>query len=441
MTDFERKVAETITRYRLAEPGMRIGVALSGGADSVALLAAMTALGYDTTALNCNFALRGAESDRDTAFARETARRLGCRFLTVAFDTRARAEQTGESLEMACRELRYRWFAETAAVERLDRVAIGHHRQDRIETFMLNALRGSGLHGLSSMRPRRGIFVRPLIGVTREEIREYLRLRGLDWVEDSSNNSDEFRRNRLRNDILPRIEAAFPGAVDRLSATIGHLESQDRLLAELVGGRMARYVDDSGGRIDVAALAASEPMARELLSEYMRRCDGGLSDNQIAGILRSASGSGLRFGGWELDRGVLSRREDGDADDGPTAATVTDLAGSPIEVTRLGRDRFSPRRDPSEAWFDASVMEGEPRWEYRPWRRGDRMRPFGMRCSRLVSDIFVDAKLSARDKRQIRLLVRDGRVVWIPGVKNSAEFPVTADTCEVILMQSINILI
>lgn len=177
---FTERIARFIADERLLTPAAPVAVALSGGADSSALLAVLRALGYPCIALHCHFGLRGSEADRDLRFSRRLAERLGAEFRFIRFDTRSHMRQRRISVEMACRELRYQWFERVRLETGVQAIAVGHHREDNIETFFLNLLRGSGLHGLRAMLPRRGQIVRPLLNVTRDDILDYLRAEQID---------------------------------------------------------------------------------------------------------------------------------------------------------------------------------------------------------------------------------------------------------------------
>ena len=163
-----------IEKYRLLSEDRPVLVGLSGGADSVALLGVLVRLGYPCIALHCNFHLRGEESDRDEAFACEFAESLEVPFHKIDFDTISYAGERHLSIEMAARELRYAWFEEMR--ERLggQATAVAHHRDDNVETVLMNLIRGTGIRGMSGIRPRNGFIVRPLLCVSREDILAWL---------------------------------------------------------------------------------------------------------------------------------------------------------------------------------------------------------------------------------------------------------------------------
>ena len=193
--------ARTVAAHGLLDAAHGYLVALSGGADSVALLLLMHEAGYRIEAAHCHFGLRGEESDRDARFAADLCRRLGVRLHTVRFDTRAEARSHGESIEMAARRLRYTWFADLLRRHDLSAVCVAHHMDDDVETMLLNLVRGTGIHGLTGMAYARPGVVRPLLDATRADILAYLAARGQDYVTDSSNADTAYKRNLVRHRV------------------------------------------------------------------------------------------------------------------------------------------------------------------------------------------------------------------------------------------------
>lgn len=440
MHPFAAAVAAAIDRHGLLrDDGRCVVVALSGGADSVALLAVLDELGYNCLAAHCNFHLRGEESQRDMRHCEKICDMLGLNLAVRDFDVDKRRKATGESVEMACRSLRYDWFDSLIDREHAQAVAVGHHREDQIETLMLNLLRGTGIAGLRGMSPRRGFVVRPMLDCTREQILDYLASRSLDYVTDSSNASDVYRRNRLRNRVLPVLREFFPGADDALLGTMSTLRACADFYDDCVVECRRRYITRDGAvdRVDIAALLADrrEPdRAAHVLYEMLR--DVRPSMTQCRDIIAAGAGaSGLHFDvgtayRLELDRGLLSifslKDTVADTDDETEVSLRRDiLTPVNIVVTEHPIADFRPERNPAVAYLDVQCLEGNPRFALRRYRRGDRIEPFGMNGgSRLLSDLFRDAGYSAADKRSVWVLTRDDVILWVVGLRASRHFPV-----------------
>lgn len=444
--DFEARVLDYIRRHGLLRPGAPVIVALSGGADSVALLAVLEALGFECRAAHCNFHLRGEESQRDMHHAEAIAEALGVDLSVRDFDVAARMKITGESVEMACRELRYEWFNNLLDRESAQALAVGHHSEDRTETFFLNLFRGTGIDGLTSMRPVSGNVVRPLLEMTRGEIERYLEACGLTFVNDSSNSSDAHKRNIIRNRLMPLIEEFFPGSGNSVLRTVSNLESARRIFADTLEAKKLRY-RSAFGPIQIRELADNEPEAATILFEWIK----GMKFNfrQVEEMIENSAGSGTRY--ISLDGKVIAEITRGSlvfTDAATLSATrdswivnpfhdILEPAHITIDIKPVAAFALETP-NPDTAFFDADILEGNPVWELRHYRRGDRMVPYGARKSKLVSDIFANAKLDARQKRDTWILTRDDEILWIPGVKNSGMFTIGPETRRYVRMQLFN---
>ncbi|MDE7335097.1 MAG: tRNA lysidine(34) synthetase TilS [Muribaculaceae bacterium] len=402
---FKERIARHIAAEELLSPGARVVVGLSGGADSAALLAVLCALGYSCLAVHCHFGLRGDEADRDLDHSRELARRFGAEFRSVRFQTAEYMAAHGVSAEMACRELRYDYFEQLRLETGAEAIAVGHHREDNIETFFLNLLRGSGIHGLRGMLPRRGCIIRPLLCVSKAEILDYLRETGIDYITDSSNLSNDFKRNRLRNSVLPLLEREFPGAADAIERSLANLRGNEALYNSLMPERRDSL----------------EGVSPTLLHEWLAPM--GFNSDQCEQILQSASGAVFRSMTHRL---TLC----------PGGRYILEPLGAESSRPRLsGRivDRaadFLPRR--GVLYLDADAVGNDARWELRPWKQGDRMRPFGMKGTKLVSDLLAEAGVPASHRPQSYVLTLGGDIVWAVGVRASALYPVTENTKRII---------
>lgn len=434
---FEDKVSAYITRERLFCDSTSSGpviVAVSGGADSVALLAVLLALGYECLAVHCNFHLRGEESMRDQHHVENMCRRLGVRIKIRDFNVGERMSATGESLEMACRELRYDWFHELRILSDSMAIAVGHHKEDQAETVLLNLMRGSGIAGIAGMRPRNGYVVRPLLECSRGEIEDYVEVSGLSYIVDSSNASDKFRRNRVRNQLLPYFESLFPGATDGILRSASNLADNRDFYFDMVAERQKIWLRDN--RIDICELLYRENNPRILLFEILSPY--GFNMTQVRNMIDSVGCSGRIFDSTdgtcriELSRGILSLYKDAVfADAGCYDVSLDRDITCPVAIGISTHDikEFRPTHDGGRSlYMDISAFEGCPRWQLRKFRKGDRMHPFGMKGSKLVSDIFSDAKYSLHQKREAWILTRNDEILWIPGLRASSRFAVGPNT-------------
>lgn len=425
----------TLHRHLQLRRDAKIIVALSGGADSVALLASLLELGYDCEAAHCNFHLRGEESLRDMRFVSELTDRLGVDLHIKDFDVPAAMAATGESIEMACRRLRYEWFDDLLTIIHATDLAVGHHREDNVETFFLNLVRGTGIAGLTGMKFRRGSIVRPLLECSREQIEKYLKDRGLDYVTDSSNLSNEYKRNRLRNTLIPELENLIPGSTSGIEKTMTMLNDALCVYNESVAEAKERYGSPENGKIDLIGLS-KEKNARIMLFELLRT--EGFTMTQVEDILTDCMRSGVRFTSAsgicaELSRGMLEFSACAACDSSVEVYDVDILKdiSHPVEISVEINDKvenFIPRTPKDVMFMDYEATRGNARWTLRHWHHGDRMQPYGMKGTKLVSDIFADAKMTAAQKRAAWLLLRNDRIVWVVGVRTSAHFPVTDRT-------------
>lgn len=414
---------------RLLPAGSQALVALSGGADSVALLVAMVVAGVGCHAVHCNFHLRGAESDRDEAHARGVCARLGVEITVVQCDVEGyRRDHPGVSVEMACRDLRYDAFREIGCRLGIDKVAVAHHAEDNVETLLLNLFRGSGLKGLTGMAPERGDIVRPLLRNTRAEIVDFLASRGFDFVTDSSNLSCDYRRNAVRNAIMPTVLRYFPSAERGIEASMSALSAQKALLEDFLTEKRVKYVVDEV--IAAADIVRDERHPAELLFELLNYPDyRGYTADTVGNIAASVSRSGLVFSGtdgssYRLEYGMLR----------PVHATmameqvINDLSEA-FDTVIIGRDEFRPERNPDVIYFDADRIGGARPFTLRSPRRGDRIAPFGMKGTRLLSDIFTDMHLPRAEREAVRVLSDGaGRILWVVGIRASRHYAVTPDS-------------
>lgn len=436
---FEDKIQNYIKQYDLIKEGEKIIVAFSGGADSMALLNVLVALGYDCRATHCNFHLRGEESNRDMRHALSTAKQLGIECDVIDFDVESYQKKHGVSLEMACRDLRYNWFEKLRTNHSPAAVAVAHHRNDNIETMLLNLLRGTGITGLTGMKPRHNNIIRPMLDCTRKEVEAYLNRLNIDYVTDSTNLENDVKRNKLRNLILPEIYALFPDAENTMAKTIENLRSNFELYSAGIEALSSEYVIDS--TIKLSQLIAEQECASTLLFEIIRKY--GFNASQTDDIIASCH-SGRRFESLThqaiIDRGnLLIYPLKHDSQETQQQEFTIKLchnknASYPINLTfeEIENKDIVFDRTGYTLYLDYSAIDSNAKFEVRRWQNGDKMQPYGMKGRRLVSDILSDAKLSIIDKENVWVLTRNEEILWVIGLRTSCHFPVTPATKKVI---------
>ncbi len=418
---FESRVAHFAAARGLLDGG-RVLVTLSGGADSVALLRCLLAMGCDCVAAHCNFGLRGEESERDMRFAEDLCHRLAVKLVTVRFDVEEYKHRHKVSTEMACRELRYEWFEQMRIAERCSVIAVAHHADDNVETLFLNLFRGTGIAGLAGIQPRNGRIIRPLLCVGRADVETYLRALGQDYVTDSTNLETDFSRNKIRNVILPEIEKHFPAAKKGILRTLNNLAGDFAVWQDAVAEfeRSAVRTEADGIHISRATLdtcPSPTTCLRPILARY------GFNADQTADLV-SADRVGAFFESdeWiaEVGREEIVVMPKAEVDD----AVEFSLGGVDcpgflrFEVVDNTPD-FEFDKSGKRVYFDADEVGNA--FVLRHWRKGDRFRPFGMKGSKKVSDYFNDRKFSLAQKRAAWILEADGRVLWIVGERASRD--------------------
>lgn len=416
--DFQQTVADTISRHALIDDSCRpVIVGLSGGADSVALLHALHALGHDCIAANCNFHLRADESDRDSLFARDYAARLDVRFIATDFNVADYLNSNpSTSIEEACRNLRYRWFGELMAETNAQAIAVGHHLDDSCETILFNLQRGTGFTGLIGISPKndRGI-IRPLINLTRRQILDYCRENGLLFVTDSSNLANDFSRNKLRNIVIPAFENQFPNLRKGLIRTARNLSETSELYEAMLSEKRAQYTSVNHA-IRLSELIASERNPSLILYEWFKSL--GLTRTQASDIVAAAAATGSRFltshATFIIDRGALIIHSGSDSH----LPSISDFRFETLPIAD-----FQPVKDRRTALFSTDILSGEAP-TVRQWHTADRIQPFGMKGTKKVSDIFSDAKIPLSVKSRIPLLVKNDNILWVTGLRQSAKLKV-----------------
>lgn len=420
---FTRKVSLYIEEKQLFSTGEKILVALSGGADSVALLRVLLRLGYTCVAAHCNFHLRGAESDRDEAFVRELCKQQKVSLQVTHFDTEAYASQNDLSIEMAARELRYRWFEQVRQEVQADVIAVAHHRDDSVETFLLNLTRGTGIGGLKGIAPVNGKVVRPLLAVGRKEILDYLEDLNQPYVTDSTNLEDIYTRNKLRLNILPELREINPSVDDSIMETAHRLAEVEAVYKDAIA-KACRYVMEEAGRIRIARLL-EQPSPQAVLFELLYPL--GFNAAQLKDVYRSLSAeSGRQFYSKEYrllrDRNYLFIRK---RESGEKRVVLCQKVMDVASAEPLLRDR-------RVACLDVNKVRAP--LVLRKWQSGDRFVPFGMNGFKRVRDYLCDRKFSLFQREEQYVVSAGEDIVWLVNERTDNRYRVTEKTTAVLVL-------
>lgn len=421
-------------------------VALSGGADSVCLLLKMLDEGRRVEAVHCNFHLRGEESDRDEAFVAALCERLGVVLHRVHFDTREYAALHKMSIEMAARELRYRYFEQLRRDIGAEGVMVAHHRDDNVETVLMNMVRGTGLRGVAGIRPVNGHILRPLLDMSRQDIEDYLAARGETYVTDSTNLEDEATRNKFRLNVIPMLRSINPKACENIHATSRHIAEAEKIVDWAVAKAKSDVVSTADGDtiVDITKLMAfvtPEYLLYEIVCEY------GFTPSQSADMLKSAGehhvGATFRSDSYIAAIANIGSRlcihiapiVDTPKEYRLPEEGIYNLADG-VRITvekRKINDGFVISKSPDCATLNIDKVKFP--LTYRPVREGDRFTPFGMKGSKLVSDYLTDIKCTVID-RQRQMVIEDatGMIVWLVGRRTSDKCRIDGTTTEALMI-------
>ena len=413
------------------EAGGRFLLGVSGGVDSMCMAALFkcSRLQPEFAVAHVNFALRGEDSDGDEAFVREWASANGIEFFSTRFDTRSYAAEKGISIEMAARELRYKWFGTLLAEHGFDYLTVAHNRNDAAETMYLNLLRGTGIRGIAGMKELSGRTMRPLLNFTREEIEEFATRNGILHREDATNSDSRFVRNRIRNEVFPQFAKINPSFLETSSREMAHFAEIEAVLDEVFEQKKEQLTHTDGDAfcIDIEKLS-EERQPRYWLFRLLQM--SGFSEDMITRMETALDGQSGKTFFSSTHKAIRDRRY----------LKIYPLAeNDPVQVDISVFDiseGFDPRsKDGSILFVDADKVTLP--LNCRRWQEADRFRPFGMKGFRKLSDFFGDLKLDLEQKqRQTVITTVDSegseQIVCIAGLRIDDRYRITEKTKRVV---------
>ncbi|RZK10329.1 MAG: tRNA lysidine(34) synthetase TilS [Flavobacterium sp.] len=409
-------------------------LAVSGGIDSMVLLDIFQKSGSNIAIAHCNFQLRGKESEDDQAFIEGYSKENDIPLFATQFDTKAFAEDFKLSIQVAARELRYKWFYELLESEKYDYVLTAHHADDNLETFLINLSRGSGLEGFTGIPIQNDKTVRPLLNFSREEILNYAKKNKINWREDSSNASDKYLRNKIRQEIVPVLKSLNPNFLSSFQNTLENLQQAVSLVddASRIVYRKVVLDEENQKKINLKELLQL-PNYKAYLYQWLNPF-GFTAWNDIYSLVDGQSGKQIFSDAFKLlkDREylILSPQTRIDKEEKHLIWEEDKDVNFHIKLS------FCKVLTASNA-SNTTIFVDQNKLKYplvlRRWEEGDLFYPLGMKGkSKKVSKFFKDEKFSLIDKENTWLLCSENQIVWIVGIRQDERFKIEPTTKQII---------
>ncbi|WP_196889665.1 tRNA lysidine(34) synthetase TilS [Aureivirga sp. CE67] len=402
-------------------------LATSGGIDSIVLLHLCHKLGFDIVVAHCNFNLRGEESDADEEFVRNLSNQLQIPIHTISFETEKYAKEKQLSIQMAARELRYDWFQSLIEKNNLDFILTAHHKDDVLETFLINFTRGTGLEGLTGIPEINGNIVRPLLPFTREEIESFAKENEIIWREDHSNASTKYFRNKIRHKVVPILKELNSNFMDSFQNTLEHLNNSNAIIQNEISQLKEELFVSQEDYIKIEIKKILELKNPKAYLYYLLQEYGFTSWTDIYELLTAQSGKQILSKTHRLikDRDFLLLDS--------TKKTLSNenilISESDVSIDspiRLTFTKFSDRKEmnsPQEIFVDKDLLNFP--LTLRQWKEGDYFCPLGMRGKKKLSKFFKDEKFSILEKERTWVLCSENEIVWIIGKRIDRRFQPT----------------
>jgi tRNA(Ile)-lysidine synthase len=422
----------------------RILLAVSGGIDSMVMAYLFTAIKADIAIAHCNFNLRGSESDKDEAFVKHYASVHKIPFFSIGFDTTGFASEKGISVQMAARELRYRWFEEIRLKNNYNYISVAHNLNDNVETFLINLTRGTGIAGLTGMKPKHKNIIRPILFASRNAIISFSDQYHIDYREDKSNAEIKYTRNKIRHVIIPHFREINPSFDTTITETAERLNE----ISEILAGHITSIRDRvSVARDNTIAFKINmlEVLSPKLTVLYELFRPFGIGKGQLDDLLNlitGKTGSQIITPGYRLIKNrkeiVVTKKEEGN-EKLFEISEISDFDKLPVNLSASIKEVNSGFKIPESseiACLDADKLSFP--MIIRSWHHGDSFYPLGMKQKKKLSDYFIDNKFSVFEKEHCRILESDGRIVWIINDRIDNRFRITRNTTRTLIIESVS---
>jgi len=438
-----------ISNNNLIQPKSKVLLAISGGIDSVVMLDIFSKTKIQYAIAHCNFKLRGDESDSDEILVKKLSKRYNVEIFDNVCDASDYSKVVGLSIQEAARELRYNWFNRVCLENNFSNIVIAHNQDDKIETFLINLFRGAGIRGLKSIPVKRDNIIRPLMFATRKQIVEYAQENNLEYREDSSNSSDYYLRNNIRHHLIPKIKEISPGFAKSAQKSIDNLNDSYQLLQSVINEKRNNlFTQDVNNNIlipivDILNLKPYSIWIYYLLKEF--GFSRQITDAICYSLERKEQNIGSKFSSSDyellIDREFLIVRKTTNSrifKKVEISITKTKIE-NPIRMTmesQKNTPEFVFSKSNNVAYFNLDKLTFP--LTIRPWQVGDRIIPFGMNGSKLVSDILINNKVNSFDKENTYVLLSGKKIIWLVGHRTSNETRVKRNTKNIYVVSLLN---
>lgn len=439
-----QQFTDHISKHQLFDREDHILLAVSGGKDSVLMAQLFKLAGFNFSIAHCNFNLRADEAQRDEAFVKMLAEQMEVPFHVVHFDTKEFAEQHKISTQMAARQLRYGWFEEVRQKHDYNYIAVAHHQNDAIETVLLNLVRGTGISGMHGILPKRGHLIRPLLFLSRQQIDQIIEESDFSYVEDSSNQSSKYARNKLRLQVIPHLREINPNLEETFAQNIHRFAETEALLHNVVAETRSRLFKEQFGNITISVAEIEQLNPQQLLLFELLRPFNFTATvvDEILKSLNKQSGTSFYSSTHRLtiDReNVLISVIDNTQEH---IFNLHDAGKIDLSFGQKVSLRFSSDinfvKTKQLAFVDANLLIFPLVLRYK--QDGDRFKPLGMNAFKKLSDFLIDEKVPLPQKNKVPLLINgNGDVVWVVGMRQDERYKVSATTKKVAIFELSNL--
>lgn len=424
-----------IEQHELCKSTDRILLAVSGGLDSMVMLNLFKRSNYSIGVAHCNFQLRGSEAEEDERFVADACKAADVPFFVKKFNTRDYATANKLSIQAAARELRYAWFQELMSEERFTFLATAHHVNDSLETVLLKWIHGSSLESFAGIPVRNKKVIRPMLFATRTQLADFASEKGIMWRNDSSNDSDDYQRNFIRHQVVPRLKEINPALESTFLHGLKKITGELEFLRTQLEQWKAEHIHQKVGQVFINKAALlnatfSDSLLWRVVREY------GFNIDQCHDMMQAMqSQSGKKFIGTShlltLDRDhiIISPY-----DDAYEAVTIREKNESVVRgVWEISIERTTSKEISTSsivASLDADKVKFPITWRY--WQPGDSFYPLGMENRKKLSDFLIDRKIPLADKNGISVLESDGEIIWVVGHRIDNRYKITPETKSVV---------